>query len=116
MAPLAKPLPCSNWKSRACVDAAVIIVLFGAILIWAIRLEAFDYVSGLSAEHESWELDEILTTLMVMPFALVAYALRRLGETRAELARRMEAERAASEMALHDPLTACPTGARPNSR
>ena len=93
------------WRSRPVLDAGWIIVFFGTILVIAIHMEAFEYVMAVSHAHESWELDEILTTMMILPIGLVIYAKRRLDETRAELKRRQVAEREASEMALHDPLT-----------
>lgn len=96
------------WQSRAFMDAAWLCVLFGTVLIVSIHHEAFTYIANFSKTHERWELDEILTTLMIMPFALVIYAVRRLRETRRELTRRRAAEYAASQMALHDPLTGLP--------
>jgi diguanylate cyclase (GGDEF)-like protein len=93
------------WQSRPVLDAVWIVVFFGTILVTAIHLEAFDHVVAVSAAHEDWELDEILTTMMLLPFGLVIYAKRRLNEVRSELRRRHLAEQEASRMALHDPLT-----------
>ena len=93
------------WRSTPFLDAGWIIVFFGAILLIAIHMEAFDYVMKLSHAHENWELDEIMTTMMLLPIGLVIYAKRRLDETRQELKRRRAAELEASQMALHDPLT-----------
>ena len=96
------------WQTRAFMDAVWLFVFFGTVLIVAISNEAFTYVAHFSETHERWEIDEIFTTLMIMPFALVIFAVRRLRETRAELNRRRAAEHAAAEMALHDPLTGLP--------
>lgn len=93
------------WRSTPFLDAGWIIVFFGTILLIAIHMEAFDYVMKLSHAHENWELDEIMTTMMLLPIGLVIYAKRRLDETRQELKRRRAAELEASQMALHDPLT-----------
>ncbi|HAE28386.1 MULTISPECIES: putative bifunctional diguanylate cyclase/phosphodiesterase [Hyphomonas] len=93
------------WRSSPFLDAGWIIVFFGTILLFAIHLEAFEYVVDLSHQHESWELDEIMTTMMLLPIGLVIYAKRRLDEARAELRRRQVAETEASQMALHDTLT-----------
>jgi diguanylate cyclase (GGDEF)-like protein len=93
------------WRARPFVDAVWLTAGFVIILTIAIYLEAFDHVAELSRRHEDWELDEILTTMMLLPFGLAIYAKRRLNETRAELKRRRAAEREASQMALHDPLT-----------
>ena len=60
---------------------------------------------AVSHAHENWELDEILTTVMILPIGLVIYAKRRLDETRSEQKRGQLAEREASEMALLDPLS-----------
>ncbi|MEO1965630.1 GGDEF domain-containing protein, partial [Hyphomonas sp.] len=93
------------WQSRPWIDGVWLVLVFGAVLLIAIRIEAFDYVLHLSDAHEHWELDEIMTTLMVLPIGLGIYAKRRLDETRQELRRRKAAEEEASQMALHDPLT-----------
>lgn len=61
------------------------------MLIVAISHEAFAYVAEFSEAHERWEIDEIFTTLIIMPVALVIYAVRRLRETHRELARRRAA-------------------------
>ncbi|MBB3991692.1 GGDEF domain-containing protein [Croceicoccus naphthovorans] len=71
-------------------------------------LDAFDYVVLLSREHENWELDEILTTLMVLPMAISVVAVRRLKDALRELSIRVEAERTANDLALRDPLTQLP--------
>lgn len=102
------PRPVRFWQSRAFADAVWIFAFAGVFLFWAIRLEVFPHIVRFSEEHEHWEVDEIFTTLMVLPFALVVYATRRLLETHAELARRKAAERMASKMALHDALTGLP--------
>lgn len=100
------------WQTRAFVDAVWIFAFAAIFLFWAIRLEAFEYVIHVSDAHENWELDEILTTLMVLPFAMAVYSARRLIDARRELAGRREAERVASEMALHDALTGLPNRRR----
>lgn len=96
------------WRTRPFLDAGWIVVFFGTILVVAIHMEAFEYVVVLSHAHENWELDEIMTTMMLLPIGLVIYAKRRLDETRSELRRRKVAELEASQMALHDPLTGLP--------
>ncbi len=89
-------------------DAIIIFGISAALLAYFISVEAFEYVVEFSDSHESWELDEILTLLMVLPAALAIFSWRRVKETRSELIARIEAENRAQQMALHDPLTGLP--------
>ena len=94
--------------SAATRDGIVIFGIAIALLAIFIAIEAFEYVVEFSDTHESWELDEILTVLMVLPIAGGIFGWRRLKEARAELIRRVAAEEKAQAMALHDPLTGLP--------
>ncbi|PEQ14690.1 hypothetical protein B2G71_00680 [Novosphingobium sp. PC22D] len=81
---------------------------FTALLAYFISIEAFEYVVDFSSTHESWELDEILTGMMVLPIAMTIFSVRRLREAYRELSCRIEAEEQAQAMAMHDPLTGLP--------
>ena len=89
-------------------DALIIFGGFAALLAYFISIEAFEYVVRFADTHESWEFDEILTTIMVLPIAMVIFSIRRLREAHRELQRRIEAEEQAQVMAMHDPLTGLP--------
>ncbi|WP_156842088.1 putative bifunctional diguanylate cyclase/phosphodiesterase [Novosphingobium aquimarinum] len=95
----------THLEVRARRDALVIFGGFTALLILFINIEAFEYVVRFSDGHESWELDEILTAMMVLPFAMAIFSIRRLREAHLELDWRITAEERAHAMAMHDPLT-----------
>ena len=104
-----KPLDSKTFLSRSAkIEALLIFAFFGAILAISIAIEGFEYVVEFSDTHESWELDEILTALMFMSVALTIYVVRRLFELRREFRNRMRAEKKASALAFHDPLTGLP--------
>ncbi|QWC56946.1 EAL domain-containing protein [Erythrobacter sp. 3-20A1M] len=89
-------------------DALIIFGVFTGLLAFFISVQAFEHVVNFSDGHESWELDEILTAIMVLPVAMAIFSLRRLREVHAELEGRIEAEEQAQAMAMHDPLTGLP--------
>ena len=96
------------WRNAAWRDALIVGIIFIAAFSISVAFEAFEWVIKFSLTHEDWEVDELLTVMMMMPVALGIYAGRRLTEARTELKRREAAEREASKMALHDPLTGLP--------
>ena len=96
------------WRSRAFADAVWIFVFSSVFFFVAVQVEASDYVRAFAERYERWQVDEFLTTLMVLPFVLVVYAIRRLIDARSELARRTAAELTASNMAQQDALTGLP--------
>tara|TARA_B100000678_G_scaffold73806_1_gene60657 strand:- start:668 stop:2254 length:1587 start_codon:yes stop_codon:yes gene_type:complete len=104
-----KELAAKTYLSRsALVEALAIFGFFAVLLALSIVLDGFEHISEFSESHESWQLDEILTVLMIMPIALAFYAVRRLIELRREFRRRIAAEKEASSLAFHDPLTGLP--------
>tara|TARA_B100000678_G_scaffold85670_1_gene71255 strand:+ start:132 stop:1709 length:1578 start_codon:yes stop_codon:yes gene_type:complete len=104
-----KDLDKKTFLSRSArVEALSIFGFFSLLLAVSIAVEGFEYIVHFSATHESWELDEILTVMMIMPFAFAIYAVRRLIELRREFRRRVAAEKEASALAFHDPLTGLP--------
>jgi diguanylate cyclase (GGDEF)-like protein len=98
----------AHLKKTARKDALIIFGAFTALLIFFISVQAFEYVVRVSERHESWELDEILTAMMVLPFAMAIFSIRRLREAHLELNWRIKAEERAHAMAMHDPLTGLP--------
>ncbi len=104
-----KKLDSRTFLSRSArIEALVIFGFFGALVAGSVAIEGFEYVIDFSETHESWELDEILTALMFMPIAFAIYAVRRLIELRREFRARIAAEKEASALAFHDPLTGLP--------
>tara|TARA_B100000749_G_scaffold126260_1_gene96919 strand:+ start:160 stop:1746 length:1587 start_codon:yes stop_codon:yes gene_type:complete len=104
-----KELAAKTYLSRsALIEGLAIFGFFALLLALSIAIEGFEHVAAFSAAHESWELDEILTVLMIMPIALAIYAVRRMIELRREFRRRIAAEKEASALAFHDPLTGLP--------
>lgn len=104
-----KELAAKTCLSRsALIEGLAVFGFFGLLLAISIAIEGFERVAAFSTAHESWQLDEILTVLMIMPIALAFYAVRRLIELRSEFRRRIAAEKEASALAFHDPLTGLP--------
>lgn len=104
-----KLLRLQNYLSKRHVrDALAVFSTALVIIVAAIQIEAFEAVVEFSKSHESWELDELLVATMVSPIAFVIYAYRRLLDAQLALSLRIQAEKRANEMALHDPLTGLP--------
>ncbi len=58
--------------------------------------------------HEDWQLDELVTVIVFLGLASLLYAIRRLRQSRREMARRRFAEDEAGHLARHDALTGLP--------
>ncbi|MFT8246971.1 putative bifunctional diguanylate cyclase/phosphodiesterase [Roseomonas sp. BN140053] len=88
----------------------VLLILAGCVVtyVFAVATDAFELLIDFAAEHEEWQLDEVLVMLMISAFGLLAYGYRRLQELQRETTRREAAERDARHQALHDPLTGLP--------
>lgn len=81
---------------------------FALALTAAIATDAFDNLYAFVHRHEDWELNELLAALIIMPFCLAAYSVRRLGDLRREAGLRRRAEGEARQLAAHDALTGLP--------
>ncbi|MAN46499.1 MAG: EAL domain-containing protein [Alphaproteobacteria bacterium] len=92
-------------QRRARRDAVILTVSAILLFIAAVVTEAFEYVVNFSDTHESWEIDEMLVVMMIMPLAMLIFMVRRAQEMRQEINARKEAEKATERIALHDPLT-----------
>nr|WP_272209930.1 GGDEF domain-containing protein [Marinicella sp. W31]MDC2875776.1 GGDEF domain-containing protein [Marinicella sp. W31] len=84
------------------VIALVVGVLVVAVLVY---IESFERLHEFSRAHESWELDELFTALMVASVGLLILLFRRTRDLKREVASRREAERLAHALARQDPLT-----------
>ena len=58
------------------------------VLIPAIAFDVLEALMGWTQRHESWELNELLTAMIVLSFLLVLYSYRRWREVRNEITER----------------------------
>ncbi|WP_176696012.1 putative bifunctional diguanylate cyclase/phosphodiesterase [Phenylobacterium immobile] len=101
-----------SGMGRSLRDLAWIAAATGSVLTMSITFDVGDRLARLSARHESWELDEILTTILALAFAGFVFAARRTLDLRSELHARKNAEARALLLAMHDPLTGLPNRRR----
>ncbi|MEF2070837.1 putative bifunctional diguanylate cyclase/phosphodiesterase [Consotaella aegiceratis] len=94
--------------SRARRDAVLAVVIALGLYALFLYVDLYDSFHTLMVEHETWELDEIVTAFLVAGIGGFLYAWRRVVDLRAEMQRRTEAEDEALWFAYHDPLTRLP--------
>jgi diguanylate cyclase (GGDEF)-like protein len=88
---------------------AIVLILLGLLIgLVAVHYDAFEEIVSFVANHEEWQLDELLTVLLVCGLSGIAVGMRRNSQLRREVAKREEAERQARQLARHDPLTGLP--------
>ncbi|MEO7815151.1 MAG: GGDEF domain-containing protein, partial [Sphingomicrobium sp.] len=88
---------------------AVIIIGSAALLAWLfIHFDAFDNLASFVSNHESWQLDELVSALCVGGLASIVLLFRRASEMKREIRLRQRAEANARSLARHDPLTGLP--------
>lgn len=97
-------------------EALAIGTAFAALLVFFVAIDAFEFILKMKELHEEWELDEILTTLMVLPVGIAIFAFRRYRQVELNLSQRVHAERKIEAMAFYDPLTGMPNRRRVESR
>jgi diguanylate cyclase (GGDEF)-like protein len=93
-----------RWKL---IDGSAVLVVTLLALFYAYEVDVFRS-PGASAMAQTAELDEMLLVAALFCGGMVAFALRRLSEAKREAARRLEAEREARTLAMHDALTGLP--------
>lgn len=76
----------------AVIDLLLIFIASVCVFIAAAFWEAFEWLIEFSQKYENFELDEILTVLIIMPFAFFIYAYRRLLDLKKESGIRIKAE------------------------
>ncbi|OCW57595.1 putative bifunctional diguanylate cyclase/phosphodiesterase [Hoeflea olei] len=95
-------------KGRARLDAAVL----GAIALLAFlclsKLDAFEWLTRYVADHESWQLDELLISLGVVGLGGFVFSLRRYADAVRELRKRRAAQADVTWLSHYDPLTELP--------
>lgn len=94
--------------SKAKSDAVILLVLFLVAYWYAASHEAFENLIEFMERHESWELDELVTSVVLIGFGGFVFAWRRYLETRRELSLREAAEANVSWLAHYDALTELP--------
>ena len=82
-------------KSAHRWDITVLAVVSACALGLSIRFDVFERLSAFAERHEAWQLDELLTLLILLSFGLTIYSVRRWRELGVEVAARREAEAAA---------------------
>lgn len=73
-------------------DLVALTLTVGLYWLVATRLELFEVVSGFTQVHESWQLDELPLTLLVLSLGLTWFGWRRVLEARAALSDRTAAQ------------------------
>lgn len=79
-------------KSRAFYD--LLVILFAGALVVALSswFDMFQFVIDWIARHDTWQLDDILTTALFFAIAFAVYAWRRHRELLKEVRQRKKAE------------------------
>lgn len=93
---------------RSVRDALIIAALAFACWLIALQFDLFDVLVDFVEEHESWELDELLTAIVLAGLAGFVYALRRRRDLRQEIQNREDTQRELDWLARHDALTGLP--------
>ena len=90
------------------LDGTVILMVTLLALFYAYEVDVFANAPGEPVHERTLELDEVLAISALVCLGMTIFAVRRLLEARRETARRMDAEREARNLALHDVLTGLP--------
>ncbi len=96
------------FQGKARIDAYLVAATGVIIWIIALKFDAWDRLHEFLAQHERWQLDELIIGVICVGFCGFAYSVRRLVDLRSEVRRRRTAEDDASWIAKHDPLTRLP--------
>ncbi len=90
-----------------------LLALFGvAAYAAAVFFDAFDHVIRFVVRHEEYEIDEIVSAIIISSIGAFIFATRRMVEAMSELKLRVMAEDEARALAMHDPLTGLPNRRR----
>lgn len=87
------------------VDVITVVVVGIGTFMLAGHYDVLELLLEFSADHEDWELDEILPTATVLVIVLLVIMIKRERELRTEVERRILAEKVISELAYQDSLT-----------
>ncbi len=81
-------------RSGLLFDALVVVVLPALFFVLAAKVELAERIARWTQRHESWELDELPMTLIVLCASLAWFAWRRLAERSREMRARLQLESA----------------------
>jgi diguanylate cyclase (GGDEF)-like protein len=93
---------------RALLDAAFIVVALVLLYFLTRDLDWFEWLHDFTRAHEDYELDEIITIVLLSTVGLIAFGLRRIADQKREIRVRQRAEDHAQRLALADALTGLP--------
>ena len=97
-----------DWRRRELRDAIVIAAIAAVVYALSVSVDAFGKLDAWSKAYEDWEIDELFMLSLVLSIALMFYGYRRLKDLEREVTARRAAEKAAQDLARHDPLTGLP--------
>jgi diguanylate cyclase (GGDEF)-like protein len=93
---------------RAFIDAAIIGA--GLLLLYFLirNLDWFEWLYDYTRAHEDYQLDELVTIVILSTIGLVVFGVRRIADQKREIRARQRAEDHAQRLALADVLTGLP--------
>src|SRR6187549_2449673 len=97
---------------RAFLDAAIIAVLIVLAYFLIRDLDWFEQLYSFTRDHEDYELDELVTIVVLSTVGLIVFGVRRIADQRREIRARQRAEDQAQRLALADALTGLPNRRR----
>ncbi len=102
------------WRKLRSDVRDLLLIGTGSVMAFlsAVTTNAFDRIHGFAHMNEEWQIDGVLTALVIAPFGLSIYAVRRLHEVRREAELRRLAQAEARMLAVHDALTGLPNRRR----
>ena len=89
-------------------DTILLIITILVLGMFAVEYDALETLVSWTEKYEEYELDELLSVLIVASLAMLVFTYRRLLDLRTEMAQRNVAEQKYRHIALHDPLTGLP--------
>lgn len=94
--------------TRANVDAVILVCASILFTFISIHFDTFESIVHFVKEYEQYEIDEILTMIIIMSIGLCTFALRRLTDLKDEIQHREIIQIQLQHMSLHDALTSLP--------
>jgi diguanylate cyclase (GGDEF)-like protein len=98
----------ANWLGETVFDTLFVAALVLPAYSLSEYYDGFELLYQATRDHENWQLDEVVTTVVFLGLAGFIYAIRRLHQSHREIALRQMAEDRAQRLARHDALTGLP--------
>ena len=89
-------------RPKALHDLLLLTVMVSGFFIFAGYVELSEKVVGWGSNYESWQIDELPLTLLVLSIGLAWFAFRRVAEARREVVERVRAEARVAELLAHN--------------